>query len=87
MNQIRFLDRKSRTRNVSCEYREPITRRPVKLSRFAEKLLASDERLEDDVAQIRAPVHDTAERVVRHRVDFTIGLGDGGDDRRTAREL
>ena len=56
-------------------------------SRFAQQLLPRDERLEDDVAQVRAPVQDFAEGIGRHRVDFTIGLGDGSDDRRSAREL
>lgn len=58
-----------------------------KASRFAQKLLPRDERLEDNVAQIRAPVQDVAKGFERHRVDFTIGLGEGCDDRRSAREL
>ena len=56
-------------------------------SRFAQKLLPRDERLEDEVAQVWAPVQDFAEGIGRHRVNFTIGQGDGSDDRRTAREL
>lgn len=60
---------------------------PGEAGRFAQKLLSCNERLENDVAQVRAPVQDLAKTVVRHRIDFAIAPGDGGDNRGTAREL
>ena len=50
--------------------------------RLAQQLPPGDERLQDDVAERRALVEDSAQVVGRDLVGLAIALGDGGDDRR-----
>ena len=59
----------------------------MKLARLAQELPAGDERLQDDVAQVRVVVQELPQGVGRHLVDFAIAPGDGADDRRAAGQL
>ena len=57
------------------------------VSRLAQKLPAGDERLQDEVAEVRVMVDELPQRVGRYLVDFAIAAGNGADERRSAGQL
>ena len=59
----------------------------MKSARLAQELPPGDERLQDDVAQVRMVVQELPQGVGRYLVDFAIAAGDGADDRRAAGQL
>ena len=57
------------------------------IPRLAQQLPPGDERLQDDVAQVRMIVQEMPQGVGRDLVDFGIAPSDGPDDRRAAGQL
>ena len=87
VNSTRFLARKSRTRNVSAEYARADHAQAREIARLTQELPPGDERLKDDVAQVRALVQDAPQRLGRNLKDLAVAPGDGADDRRGAGQL
>ena len=56
-------------------------------ARLADELPSGDERLQDDVAQLRADVQQIPHRIVRDGINCSGGPRDAGDDRRPAGQV
>ena len=59
----------------------------MKRARLAQELTAGDERLQDDVAEIRALVEDLLEERAGDGVDLAVAARHGGEDRRGAGQV
>ena len=57
------------------------------VGRLAQELPAGDERLKDDVAQVRAQVQHAPQRLARNLNHLAAAAGDGADDRRGAGQV
>ena len=87
VNGIRFLARKSRSRKVSCEWREPITLGPI--AGFDSRRCCRRARNARMKTSPRSGcrLRICTEGVIRHLVDLRIAPRDGADDRRAAGHL
>ena len=77
VNGTRFLARKSRTRKVSVRVARADHAQAREARRLAQKLPPGDERLQDEVAQVRVVVEELPQGIGRHLVDLAVAAGDG----------
>ena len=83
----RFLDRKSRIRNVSCEYARADHAQPGEFTRFAQQLPAGDECLQNDVAEFGMMIEQLPQGIRRKLISLDGAASDGAHDGWVARQL